>query len=126
MITHEIQLDMVPNTGREEVWLNQYDDDFLLRIHLYASRGAFTVASGASAQMRGSRPDGGSFSVNGTISQEDDETWMVEVAGDQQMTAASGRAIAEITLSTGGKLLSTANFVLNIERAAFDRGAPDD
>ena len=121
MIVHEFRLDMVPNCGREEVWLNQYDDDFLLRIHLYASQGTFEVESGTSASVRGTKPDGTGFSANATLAQNEDETWMVDVAGDQQITAACGRCVFELTLTRNGKELNTANFIVHVERAALDR-----
>lgn len=53
MITYEFDLDMVPGGRRTEVWLNQYDEDFELKINLIVRQGTFTVETGTTAAIRG-------------------------------------------------------------------------
>ena len=116
MITYEFDLDMVPGGRRTEVWLNQYDEDFELKINLIARQGTFTVETGTTAAIRGTKPDGNGFSADCTL-----EGTVVTVTGDQQMTVAAGKAAFELTLYRSGKELNTANFTVYIERAALDK-----
>ena len=116
MIIHEFSLDMIPGGSLVSVRVNQYDEDFNLKINLFSRNGNFSVLSGTTALIRGTKPDGNAFSaecsVNGTI---------VTVVGDQQITAAAGRAIFELSLRRNGKELNTANFIIDIEQAAMDK-----
>ena len=116
MIIHEYDLDMVPNKGRiVSVWVNQYDEDFILKFNLFASSGEFTVQSGTTAAIRGTKPDGNGYSADASLNEN-----VVTVTGDQQMTAVAGKSIFELTLYKNDKELSTANFILNVEKAALD------
>ena len=119
MLIHEFDVDMVPNGNRVDVWLNQYDDDFLLKFNLYARVGEFTVPNGTTAAIRGTKPDGNGFSADAVLNGS-----VVTVEGDQQMTVAAGRAIFELTLHNDGKELNTANLNVHIERAALDKDTP--
>ena len=119
MIIHEYDIDMVPNGNRVDVWLNQYDDDFILKFNLYARIGELTIPSGTTAAIRGTKPDGNGFSADAVLNED-----VVTVEGDQQMTVAAGKSIFELTLYNDGKELNTANFILHIERAALDKDTP--
>ena len=119
MITHEINLDMVPGGKRSEIWLSQYDADFVIVANLFARTGTFTVATGTTAAVRGTKPDGNGFSANASISGN-----AVTITGDQQMTVVAGRALFEVTLYKNNKELSTANFIINVERAPLDKDTP--
>lgn len=116
MIIHEFDLDMIPGGSLVSIRVNQYDEDFNLKINLFSRNGNFSVLSGTTALIRGTKPDGNAFSaecsVNGTV---------VTVTGNQQMTAAAGRAIFELSLRRNGKELNTANFIIDIEQAAMDK-----
>ena len=116
MITYVFDLDMVPGRSKSEVHINQYDEDFELQIHLFASSGTFSVEEGTTASIRGTKPDGNAYTADATINGT-----TVTVSGHQQITAAAGRAVFELSLSKDGKELNTANFVLVIERAALDK-----
>ena len=116
MISYTYDLDMVPGGRRTEVPLNQYDEDFELNFNLFARNGVFEVQDDTTVAIRGTKPDGNGFSADATI---DGNT--VTVVGDQQMTVVAGRAAFELTLYKGEKELNTANFTINVERAALDK-----
>lgn len=118
MITKTYQLDMHAGGAPVIVHLSQYDSDFSLVFNLYSSSGAFTIESGTTAAIRGTKKDGMGYSVNATL---DISNKKVTVTGDQQMTAVAGRNIFELTLTKNGKELNTANFILDVERAALDK-----
>ena len=116
MITYTYDLDMAPGGVNDVINLNQYDDDVTLVFHLYASVGEFTIESGTTAAIRGTKADGHGYSVAATLSGND-----VTVQVDKQMTAAAGRNVFELTLTKGEKELNTKNFIIRVERAALDK-----
>ena len=118
MITKTYQLDMHAGGAPVIVHLSQYDSDFSLVFNLYSSSGTFTVESGTTAAIRGTKKDGMGYSVNATL---DISNKKVTVTGDQQMTAVAGKNIFELTLTKNNKELNTANFILDVERAALDK-----
>ncbi len=118
MITKTYQLDMHAGGAPVIVHLSQYDSDFSLVFNLYSSSGAFTIESGTTAAIRGTKKDGMGYSVNATL---DISNKKVTVTGDQQMTAVAGKNIFELTLTKNNKELNTANFILDVERAALDK-----
>ena len=118
MIIHSFDLDMVPGGKKSEVYLNQYDSDFTLEVHLVSRQDSLTVQSGTTAAIRGTKPDGNGYSVAATVDAAND---LVIVTGDQQMTAVAGRGVFELTLYYNDKELNTANFFLVVEPAALDK-----
>jgi len=113
------RIDIIPNGRKKEFWLNQYDEDFIIRFELFSSEGTFSIPSGTTAAIRGTKPDGNGYSADAVI---DGNT--VTVEGDQQMTVVSGKAVFELTLYKDGKELNSANFILHIERAPLDKDTP--
>lgn len=118
MITKTYDLDMHSGGVPVIVHLSQYDEDFSLVFNLFSSVGTFTVESGTTAAIRGTKKDGMGYSVDATL---DVTNKKVTVAGDQQMTAVAGRQVFELTLTKSDKELNTANFILDVERAALDK-----
>lgn len=116
MIQHRRQLDMYPGTHTPVIiHLSQYDADFSLIFDLYSSIGTFTVESGTTASIRGTKKDGNGYSATATISSN-----AVTVQGNAQMTACAGKNVFELVLTKSNKDLATANFVLDVEPAAMD------
>lgn len=99
------------------VHLGQYDSDFSLVFNLYSSVGALTIESGTTAEIRGTKSDGFGYSADATI---DIVNKKVTVAGSNQMTAAARQNIFELVLLKNNKVLSSANFILDVEHAALD------
>ena len=116
MIIHEFDLDIVPGGRVPVIKLNQYDDDFTLKMNLYARTGELTVSVGSTVEIRGTKTDGNGYSEDCTISGN-----VVTVTGDKQMTATAGKNIYEVVVKKSEKELSTTNFILDVERAAFDK-----
>lgn len=114
MITHTMDLDVVPDKQMKTLWLSQNDENFTLIFNLYARTGTFTVEDGTTVAINGTKPDGEAYTkaatLNGTT---------VTVAGDADMTSADGQGVFELTLTKGSKVLNTANFIINFERAAL-------
>ena len=116
MITYNFDLDMTQGGLPLEFGLKQYDSDFTLVFNLVSRKGEFTVQSGTTAEIRGTKRDGNGYSADCTISGN-----TVTVAGAQQMTAAAGIAAFELVLKKGDKELNTATFLIHVERSALDK-----
>ena len=63
------------------VRLSQYDADFTLIFELYSTDGTFTIPSGTTAEVRGTKNDGKGYSASATL---DITNKKVTVTGDQQ------------------------------------------
>ena len=118
MITLRRTVDMVPGGPRTIFPVNQYDEDFILEIPLLARDGVFTIESGTTVEVQGTKPDGNGYSADATL---DEHNPVVTVQGDVQMTAAAGRAVMELILKKDGKVLHSANFELDVARTALDK-----
>ena len=125
-IVHTYDLDIVPGGVGVVVPLSQYDSDFQLVFNLFASTGTFTIESGTTATIRGTKLDGTGFSQDVSLNYQEKK---VTVSGSneilQQMTAVAGDQTFELTLWKSGKQLNTANFTLRVERAALDKDTPN-
>lgn len=97
------------------IHLSQYDSDFTLVFNLYASTGTFTVPTGTTAEIRGTKRDGNGYDADATVSGT-----TVTVTGNEQMTAIAGANIYEIALYKNSKQLFTSNFILAVEPSALD------
>lgn len=117
MITYRNKLDVTPGGVPLVVYASQYDSDFTLEFELYSTDGTFTIESGTTVSVRGTKKDGNGYSVDASLSGS-----VVTVNGDQQMTAADGDNTFEICLWKNNKELNTSNFILRVERAALDQG----
>ena len=117
MLTLTNRIDMRPGAVPLIIHLGQYDSDFSLVFELYSSDGTFAIESGTTAMIRGTKTDGNAYDADAAI---DISAKTVTVAGSEQMTAAKGRNVYELVLTKSGKVLSTANFILDVERAAMD------
>lgn len=109
----EINLNLNPGGHAPAVHVNQGDTDFTLLIHLYNSRGRFTMESGTTAKLRGTKPDGSTYTRTASISGMN-----VTVAGGTDMTSAAGKGLFEVCLTHGGKELYTQNFPVYVEDKA--------
>ena len=110
-------LDITPRGVPPVISLSQYDSDFTITFSLYSSDGTLTVATGTTAGVSGTKPDGTGYSADCTINIT---AKTVTVTGNVQMTAAPGRAVFELSLFKNSKRLSTSNFILDVEPAALD------
>lgn len=123
------KLDMVPGEAPTVVKVSQYDDDIKIEFELYSHAGALVIESGTTAAVRGTKPDGNGISVDVDLISTTDQdtgiaTWVASFDIIKQMTAIAGKSTYELTLIYGEKELNSANFVLDIERAALDMDTP--
>ena len=114
-ITINTKIDIISKGVMPVIHLSQYDSDFTLTFTVFSSEGTFTMPSGTTAEIRGTKADGNGYSAAGSVSDN-----VVTITGDEQITAAAGWNIFEIALYKSSKRLNTINFVIDVERAALD------
>ena len=117
MITYNYDLDLVPGRVPITIHVSQYDSGSrAIVFSLFSSTGEFVIPAGATAEVKGTKPDGNGFSYEAELSGN-----TVTINVTKQMTAVAGKAICEIVIFNGENELATANFILYIERAALDK-----
>lgn len=117
MITYNYDLDLVPGRVPLTIHVSQYDSGSrAIVFSLFSSTGEFVIPAEATAEVKGTKPDGNGFSYEAELSGN-----TVTINVTKQMTAMAGKAICEIVILHGETELATANFILYIERAALDK-----
>ena len=115
------KLNVSPNSYPLVIPIKQYSSDFILKIKLYSTDGDLDIEAGAITKIRGTKRDGNGFELTGTRI-GNTCTFSGTKAQMQQMTAAHGRCVFEIVVEKNTKELITANFYLEVQRAAMDAG----
>ena len=105
------------------IHVSQYDSDFTIVFTLFSTVGDFSIESGTTAMVRGTKSSGTGYSADAAINIS---AKTVTVTGNQQMTAAAGQNVFEITLYKNNKEISSKNFILLCERAALDMDTIED
>lgn len=119
MTTLKIGVDIVPGVSSPSVSVSQGDHESrtLLITLLNNGKKDFTIPAGATVEVRGTKPSGKGFNYPCTFNGN-----LVEVTVKDQMTAESGRVPCEIVIESDGRVLSSANFDMVVERSALQPG----
>lgn len=140
ILEHKSYLNFYPNVSPPVVInVGQYDDAFTISFYpVFVNKGIVPrypvpvtlpeeqymiddntgeIASGLTAEVRGTKLDGNGYSASVTRNYSN-TAWIV--SGDKQMTAIAGENIFELVVYSGDDEISSANFILNVERAALD------
>lgn len=115
------KLNVSPNSYPLVIPIKQYSSDFVLKFKLYSTDGDLDIEAGATTKIRGTKRDGNGFELTGTRI-GNTCTFSGTKAQMQQMTAAHGRCVFEIVVENNTRELITANFYLEVQRAAMDAG----
>ena len=98
--------------------VSQFDTMWQFAFTIVNNSRPWQIPTGATAVLNGKKPDGNVFAFSGTIADN-----KATVNCDIQMTAVAGSVICELSILSGGKVVGTANFVLDVEAAPK---SPDD
>lgn len=115
MIVQRIDLNMIPESAPVVVHANQYDAGTgRIVATLFNGDQVYTPASGATAVIQGTKPDGKGFDYNATISGS-------EVTADvtEQMTAVDGKTRCQIVITEGDNVTGTFVFYLMVQKSAL-------
>ena len=115
MITQTFDLNMIPDSSPVVVHVNQYDvGSGRLIATLYKGETAYTPASGATAMIQGTKPDGHGFQYNATLSGS-----TVTANLTDQMTAAAGPVRCQIVVTEGTNITGTFVFILDVQKSGL-------
>lgn len=110
------QINISPHGIPNIIHLSQYDKGSrILSFELYDENGAYSIPSGSTVTIRGTKPDHTGFEYSCTYSGS-----AVTVTVQDQMTAVAGNVPCEVRITgSDGSILGTANFTLAVERSAL-------
>ena len=125
MITQSLNTNLIPGQVKPRVNVSQYDKSSrTLSFSLYNGNQAFNIASGMTAMIEGSKPDGHGFQYNANVTVGSN---VVTATLTQQMAIVAGEVNCEIVILQGQERLATGNFVIDVEPAALnDLAIPSD
>jgi hypothetical protein len=118
MITQTLQLNLVPKGISPRLYVTQYDyDSRTLTFEIYNGSNRFTLTSGTTAKIQGTKPDRHGFSYNAEV---DTANNVITADITQQMTAVDGDVVVEIVLIKNNKRIGTLNFVMVVQPAGLN------
>lgn len=117
MITHNLELDVVPYGEPPTVHLSGYDTAFTLVINLFASRGHFVIEDGTTVQLRGVKLNGEPCEEALSFGQDHSITIDGGIFGLDRY----GSGVFELCLTHGDKELYTSNFYILVEPSPAER-----
>lgn len=116
MVTQQIDLDLVAGGVIPVLFASQYDTEGrTFQFNVYANKSAFTIPSGVTAKMEGTKPDKKGFSYDATVGSGN----IITIDVQEQMTAVAGRVMCELVLISGTQRVGSANFFLLVEPAGL-------
>ena len=115
MMTQRYQLDLRPGGKPVRVPCTQGDSKSRA-IGFTLTNGAerFTAPESAVMTIDGTKPDGTSFSYQGTVSGSSGSFTIRD-----QMTAAAGDVACQLTITNGGEVLGSSSFILDVQENAI-------
>ena len=117
-----INLNLVPGGVKQIVNASQYDVGRVFRCNLYNGNAIYTLDGTETITIEGQKGDNHIFlySVTNTSSS------YVDISTTEQMTALEGYVDCELRIKKSGTDIGTANFYLNVEKAATENGTLSD
>lgn len=106
-----MNLDIIPNGAIKRVHVSQNDIGRTLTFELFNNSTSYTVPSGATVKIQGTKPSGFGFSETCTVSGN-----TVTVDTTEEMTDEYGYIDTELSISYSDVVIGTSNFVLAVEK----------
>lgn len=112
-----IALSIEPGGIEPTVHVSQYDAGS--RTLLFDFGSSYSIPSGASVSIRGTKPDKTGFAYPCAM-----ESGKASVVVQDQMTVCAGRVRCELAISQNGTILHTARFVLRVDASPLNSTTP--
>lgn len=110
---YQLILNLIPQGILPRINVSQYDHGQTVDVTLYEGSTAYTLPSGATVTVSGTKADNTGFEYNCTT------TGGLSFTIADQMTVFAGEVECELTIRYGNNRISTINFILDVERAAL-------
>ena len=117
-----INLNLVPGKVKQVVHSSQYDVGRTFRCNLLNGNTVYTLDGTETIVIEGQKSDNHIFLYNVTNT----SSTYVDVTTTEQMTALAGYVDCELRIKKSGVDIGTANFWLEVEKAATENGTPSD
>lgn len=114
MTSQSINLNLIPGAVKPIINVSQYDKGQTWLFDVYAGSQTFSIPSGTTVTIQGTKADNTGFQYTCTFSGN-----VVTAIEQQQMTVFPGKVECELVLTKGAELIGSLNFVLIVEPAAL-------
>lgn len=114
MTSQTIDLNLIPKGIPPVIYVSQYDKGQTWLFNIFAGDQLFTIPTGSTVTIQGTKKDGTGFQYSCTFSGS-----QVTATEKQQMTILSGDVSAEIRITKNSELIGTINFIIRVEPAAL-------
>ena len=118
MIEKKVTLRLGECAFPERIRVSQFDTMWRFVFGIVNNSQPWEIPADASAVLNGRKPDGNVFAFSGAVADN-----KVAIDCDVQMTAVAGQTVCELSILSEGKVVGTANFILDVEAAPK---SPDD
>ena len=128
-MTQSYNLNMIPEYGTVPVIVHasQYDDgDRAFVFHLISGDTLYSIPSGSSVLIEGTKPDGHGFSYS-NMTTRDDGRKVISFSGNTvtvicglQMTVVVGEYEAQLRVQTPDGITGTANFIMQVQKGGVN------
>ena len=119
-MSQNVNVNLTPGGYPKEFHVSQYDVGRQLVAKVVDSTGDYSIPSGATVVLVGTKPSGFGFTLNGTVSGS-----TVTFSTTATVTAEYGRIPCEIRITNGSTILGTANCMLVVEMSPHPEGTTD-
>lgn len=114
MATREIVVNMVPGGVTPVIHVSQYDDGYGITANLIENSGTYTVPTGATVSIEGTKPDGHGYAYLCTYQDN-----AVVIPVNTQMTAVKGKHPCELVVRKEGLRVGSKNMIMAVEVAGL-------
>lgn len=114
MTTQTINLDLIPNGVSPVINVSQYDAGQTWLFNLFLNGSAFTIPTGSSVTIRGTKRDSTGFVYACTYSGS-----TVTAIVQDQMTVLSGDQKGELRITKNSEIIATINFIIRVKPSAL-------
>ena len=114
MVSYELDLNLTPGDVLPRLNVSQYNKGQTVECIIYHGSQMYSIPSGATALVNGTKPDKTGFEYNATVSGGE-----VLFTITEQMTAVAGDVTCEVVILKDGERVGTINFLLVVEAAAL-------
>lgn len=119
-MSQNVNVNLTPGGYPKEFHVSQYDVGRQLVAKVVDSTGDYSIPSGATVVLVGTKPSGFGFTLNGTVSGS-----TVTFSTTATVTAEYGRIPCELRITSGSTILGTANCMLIVEESPHPEGTTD-
>lgn len=114
MTSQTINLDLIPQGIPPIIHVSQYDKGQTWLFNVLKGGSAFTIPSGSTITIQGTKSDSTGFQYPCTYSGS-----VVTATEEQQMTIFAGDVATELSITNGDDLIGSINFIIRVEPAAL-------